>query len=97
MALLTGAANPAFSQTPGGEGRDLHQIFLKEPAQEIKNVEYEDNGEPVDFELTPDGGAIILKNYNGQSRLKITLIHPGGREATFGKSRCYVDAFTPLL
>lgn len=76
---------------------ELHQIYLDQPADKIIKIKYSDSEEAIKHYLTPDKETIILENYDGLSRVEVTIKYNDGTEESFSKSRCYIDIYVPPL
>lgn len=68
-----------------------YQFQLAEPAQSIENLRYDQSGEPVKGNLSPDGKRVIMDNYKKGQRVRVTLIYADGRSEEMTKSPCYID------
>ncbi len=75
---------------------DNYQIFLKEPVEKIFKIEYEKTGKPIKGHMTEDKESIILQNYNGKDRVKITYRDTEGQKQSMSKSKCFIDPYVPL-
>jgi hypothetical protein len=97
--LLFGAsqlwAQPVPQTQPGTD--NLHQIYLDQPVQEIQKLEYRDTGEPLPYDLAPDGTRIIIKGYDGTSPVAVSVIHTDGSPGSFYRNRCQIDAYVPEI
>ncbi|CAN5561947.1 hypothetical protein BH11BAC1_BH11BAC1_04020 [soil metagenome] len=67
------------------------QIFLKQPAKEIKLLMYEKNFLPIQGKLSEDHKSIIMKNYENGSKVHVKVLYDDGTEEDFIKSPCYID------
>lgn len=67
------------------------QIYLKQPAREIKHLMYEKNFLPIQGKLSEDRKSVILKNYEDGNKIRIKVIYDDGTEEEFTKSPCYID------
>ncbi|MEO8087770.1 MAG: hypothetical protein ABI763_13165 [Bacteroidota bacterium] len=83
----------AFSQVENGKAvpKSDYQIFLKQPAKEIKLLMYEKNFLPIQGKLSEDHKSIIMKNYENGSKVHVKVIYDDGTEEDFIKSPCYID------
>jgi hypothetical protein len=68
-----------------------YQIFLKQPAKEIKLLMYEKNFTPIQGILSEDRKSIIMKNYELGSKVHVKVLYDDGSEEEFTKSPCYID------
>lgn len=75
---------------------DTYQIFLNESIKTIKRLEYESIDDRLKGYLIDDKTGIILENYDGKHRVKITYIDENGAEQKLLKSKCYIDPVIPL-
>ena len=67
------------------------QIFLKQPAKEIKLLMYEKSFLPIQGKLSEDKKAIIMKDYESGSKVHVKVIYEDGTEEEFTKSPCFID------
>ena len=70
-----------------------YQIFLTEPAQDIKELENME-GEKIKGTLSPDGNKIILENYTKKEKVRVKVEYESGRVEEFTRSPCFID---PLI
>src|SRR5688500_16700149 len=68
-----------------------YQIFLKQPAKEIKLLMYEKNFVPIQGILSEDRKSIIMKDYENGNKVYVKVIYEDGSEEEFTKSPCYID------
>ena len=68
-----------------------YQIFLKQPAKSIKLLMYEKNFLPIQGKLSEDRKAVIMKNYEPGSKVRVKVIYEDGTEDEFLKSPCFID------
>ena len=71
--------------------RQDYQIFLKQPAKQIKLIMYEKNFLPIQGKLSEDRRSVIMKNYEGGNRVHVKVVYDDGTEEEFVKSPCYID------
>lgn len=82
----------AFSQDEVKKApRHDFQIFLKQPAKEIKLLMYEKNFLPIQGKLSEDKKAIIMKNYEDGNKVHIKVLYEDGTEEEFTKTPCFID------
>ena len=83
----------SFSQVENGKSvpKSDYQIFLKQPAKEIKLLMYENNFLPIQGKLSEDRKSIIMKNYENGSKVHVKVLYDDGTEEDFVKSPCYID------
>jgi hypothetical protein len=68
-----------------------YQIFLKQPAKEIKLIMYEKNFLPIQGKLSEDRKAIIMKEYQNGNKVHVKVLYEDGTEDEFVKSPCFID------
>lgn len=104
LLLLTGLALTTVAQTQQtpkqpseiDSGFDLHQIYLDQPVKSIEKIEYDQDGTPIEGEISPDGKRIILKNYTHKGRIYVSLTYQDGTTDEFKRSSCVIDPVAPL-
>src|SRR5436853_7722559 len=67
------------------------QIFLKQPAKEIKLLMYEKNFLPIQGKLSEDRKSVIMKDYQTGTRVHVKVLYEDGTVEEFVKSPCYID------
>jgi hypothetical protein len=72
-------------------GDTYHQIFLDFQAKEIIEIKYNHDSSDLEGELSSDGYSVIIKNYPGNTSVKLKLIKVDGEEKEVIKSKCYID------
>lgn len=77
--------------------KEYHQIFLEEPLLKIKKVQYsdEEKGE-IEFQLSEDGSAIYLINYDGSGGVKAIVIDAEGKKQEIIRSKCHIHSLPEL-
>ncbi len=68
-----------------------YQIFLKQPAKQIKLLMYEKNFLPIQGKLSEDRKSIIMKDYDRGNKVHVKVLYEDGTEDDFVKSPCYID------
>lgn len=68
-----------------------HQIFLEQPIQKIKTLEYHKTGKKIPHQLTPTKDNILIPNYDGKSRVLIEYYDQQGNLKRVVKSSCFID------
>ena len=68
-----------------------YQIYLKQPAKEIRLLMYEKNFTPIQGTLSEDRKSIIMKNYENGNKVHVKVLYEDGSEEEFTKSPCYID------
>ena len=71
-----------------------YQIYLKQPAIEIKELQYNKDCSPVKGSLAPDGKTIIIKDYEKGKQVYVKVTYEDGTTEEFTRSSCYID---PLI
>jgi len=78
---------------------DQYQIFLEEEIMHLIFLEYEKEElklKLLNGHLFEDKSKIILDDYDGKNRVKMTFIDKYGELKTLSKSKCFIDPFSPL-
>jgi len=75
---------------------DMYQIYLDIDFQSIIKIEYEKEEKSLKGRLSVERDIIILDNYDGKSRVKVTYKAKNGEVSSFSKSRCVIDPYVPL-
>lgn len=75
----------------GIENQSDFQIYLKQPAKEIKLLMYEKDFLPIQGKLSEDRRSVIMKNYQNGTRVRVKVLYEDGTEDEFVKSPCYID------
>ena len=82
----------SFAQNPNGESPfDFHRFYLKEPAQELLELKYENTCEPAEGKLLPGGQSILIRNYKHHQRMYVRLRKADGMIQEVIQSPCYID------
>jgi hypothetical protein len=81
----------AEAQSDTTRSKTDFQIFLKQPAKEVKRILYEKNFLPIQGELSEDHKAVIIKNYQQGSKVRVKVVYEDGTEEEFVKSPCFID------
>jgi hypothetical protein len=68
-----------------------YQIYLKQPAKEIKQLLYEKDCTPIDGSLSGNKKSIIMKDYEQGSKVHVIVIYEDGTEDEFVRSPCFID------
>jgi hypothetical protein len=86
---------PAFvSASPDSteaKPKQKYQIFLKQPAKEIKLIMYEKNFLPIQGKLSEDHKAVIMSNYETGNTVRVKVLYEDGTVDEFLKSPCFID------
>lgn len=91
LAIFILNSFPLFSQEAKPAKRIDYQIFLKQPAKEIKLLMYEKSFLPIQGKLSEDRKSILMKDYDPGSKVRVKVIYEDGTEEDFTKSPCYID------
>ncbi|MBL7929010.1 MAG: hypothetical protein JNL47_06010 [Bacteroidia bacterium] len=70
---------------------EFHRFYLKEPAQELLELKYEDTCEPADGKLLPGGQSVLIRNYKPHQRLYVRLLNAQGSIKEVIQTPCYID------
>ena len=86
----------AFAQTDlEDQNVKEHQIFYEEDIQDVKDVIYEESGEPINYEFKKEEKKIILKEYDGESKVKVTYVNQKGSTVEKTRYSCYIHPKPP--
>lgn len=72
------------------------QLYLKQPAEEIKLLQYDKDKEPIEGELSEGGNKIILKDYYKKGRVFVDVLYKDGTRKTFSVGSCFIDPIFEL-
>lgn len=75
---------------------DTYQLFLDFKIQSIQKIEYEKENKRLEGYLDEDKSSIVLDNYDGKSRVKVTCKDIFGETHEIIKSRCFIDPYEAL-
>ena len=81
----------AFSVEDSLRTKQDFQIYLKQPAKNIKLLMYEKDFTPIQGKLSEDKKSIIIKNYKSGTRVHVKVEYEDGTVDEFVKSPCYID------
>src|SRR5438552_7993291 len=88
IAALTGI--PFFMYASGDstaiKNKQEYQIYLKQPAKQIKLIMYENNFLPIQGKLSEDRKSVIMKDYESGHRVHLKVVYDDGTEDEFVKS-----------
>jgi hypothetical protein len=73
------------------EEKQAYQIFLKQPAKEIKLLMYEKNFLPIQGKLSDDHKSVIMKDYQHGAKVRVKVLYEDGTVDEFVKSPCFID------
>src|SRR5690349_8233922 len=92
LTLFTAIMISSFSVTAQEQKQTKdYQIFLKQPAKEIKLLMYEKNFTPIQGILSEDRKSIIMKDYLRGNKVYAKVVYDDGSEEEFTKSPCFID------
>ena len=93
ILLLFFSSSVAFAQADSAKTtpKSDFQIFLKQPAKEIRLLMYEKSFLPIQGKLSEDRKSIIMKDYEQGARVYVKVIYEDGTVEDFVKSPCYID------
>jgi len=72
------------------------QLYLDQPAKEIKLLQYDKDKEAIEGELSQDGTKIILKSYYKKGRVLVDILYKDGTQKTFSVGSCFIDPIFEL-
>jgi len=90
FTLVTGFAFASADSTAAEKKTD-YQIFLRQPAKEIKLIMYENNFLPIQGKLSEDRKSVIMKNYQTGMKVRVKVVYDDGTVDEFVKTPCYID------
>jgi hypothetical protein len=73
------------------EKKQNYQIFLKQPAKEIKVIMYEKNFLPIQGKLSEDRKSVIMNDYQTGNKVRLKVLYEDGTVDEFVKSPCFID------
>lgn len=85
-----------FSQEPVKSDQKDFQIFLSQPAKNIRLLMYEKDFTPIQGKLSEDKKSIIIKNYRTGSKVRVKVEYEDGTIDEFIKSPCFIDPVVRL-
>src|ERR1035438_3843842 len=89
LLFIAGIAR-AQTDSTGFNPKWDYQIYLKQPATQIKEILNEKTCQPINGTLSDNKKAIIMKNYEKGSRIYLKVIYQDGSEEEIIKSSCYI-------
>jgi len=84
-------AATAQSESKSPVKKTDYQIFLKQPAKQIKLLMYENSFTPIQGIISEDKKSIIMKDYEIGNKVHVKVLYEDGSEEEFTKSPCYID------
>ena len=94
LLMLFSAAN-SFSDT-STVNKHEYQIYLKQPAKNIKLLMYEKDFTPIQGRLSEDRKSIIIRDYRSGSKVRVKVEYEDGSVDEFIKSPCFIDPVIAL-
>jgi hypothetical protein len=91
-----GFLNNSIAQEPAKNDVKDFQIFLSQPAKEIRLLMYEKDFTPIQGKLSDDKKSIIIKNYRSGSKVHVKVEYEDGTIDEFVKSPCFIDPVTSI-
>ena len=83
-------------ENPAKIQKQDYQIYLKQPAKNIRLLMYEKNFVPIQGKLSEDKKTIIINNYETGSKVHVKVEYEDGSVEEFVKSPCYIDPVISL-
>lgn len=68
-----------------------YQIFLSQPAKEIKYLMYEKDFLPIQGVLSEDRKSVIMKEYKTGTKVRVKVEYEDGTVEEIIKSPCFID------
>lgn len=68
-----------------------YQIFLLQPAKDIKYLMYEKDFLPIQGRLSEDKKSVIMKNYKTGMKVRVKVEYEDGTVEEIIKSPCFID------
>ncbi len=83
----------AFAQTENKDAtpRWDYQIYLKQPAKEIKELLFYKECTPIKGHISDNKKAIIMKDYEPGTKVYVRVVYMDGSEEEFVRSPCFID------
>ncbi len=89
--LLIACACSAQTDSTGYNPNWDYQIYLKQPAKEVKEILYDNTCTPANGKISEDGKTIVIKDYQKKARIYVKVIYVDGTEDEFVRSSCFID------
>jgi hypothetical protein len=68
-----------------------YQIYLKQPAKEVKELLFEKDCTPINGKLSDGKKTIIMKDYEPGTKVHVKVLYIDGTEDEFVRSPCFID------
>ena len=91
LLLFVACAVNAQTDSTGFNPKWDYQIYLKQPAVQIKEILNEKTCEPINGTLSDNKKSVIMKNYQKGARIYLKVIYQDGSEEEIIKSSCFID------
>jgi hypothetical protein len=93
LAFFIALCSIAFSQTDSLDymPRYDYQIYLKQPAKEILELQYDNNCTPINGTFSEDRKKVIMKDYERGNKVYLQIMYEDGTVEEFRRSPCYID------
>ena len=91
ISLLCGLVSYAQTDTTYHLPKYDYQIYLKQPAKEIKQLLFEKDCKPIDGNLSDGKKTIIMKDYTPGDKVHVKVIYLDGTDDEFVRSPCFID------
>jgi hypothetical protein len=81
---------------PGNNAEDgpkfnSYQIYLKKPAQEIKEIQNYKDCKPIKGNISEGKKTIIMEDYVPGNKVYLQIIYTDGTHEEFVRSPCFID------
>jgi hypothetical protein len=70
---------------------DSYQIYLKKPAEEIKEILNYKDCQPIKGTITEDKKKVIMEDYVPGNKVYLQVRYADGTEEEFVRSPCFID------
>jgi hypothetical protein len=74
-----------------------YQIYLKQPAKQIKLLMYEKDFTPIQGKISEDKKSIIIKDYKSGTKVHVKVEYEDGTIDEFVKSPCFIDPVITMI
>src|SRR5579862_8499656 len=91
FVCVAGAACFAQTDSVAPFPKSDYQIYLKQPAKEIRQLLYEKDCTPINGSLSDNKKSILMKDYEQGSKVHVVVIYEDGTEDEFVRSPCFID------
>ena len=91
LLLLTYSTSSGQTDNEKTTQKRDYQIYLKQPAKELRLLMNEKNFFPIQGKLSEDRKSIIINNYEPGTRVHIKVVYEDGTIDEYIKSPCFID------